>query len=79
MKVVELVELGWLAIVASLLYSTLGETYHLNMARATAGSELLKERLAVLHLLEGAIRRPCRIRVLISLEFEDCDHRTTTC
>lgn len=39
---------------------------------------MLKERLAALHKLEGAIRRSCRLRVLISLGFEDCDNRSRT-
>ena len=51
LKVVELVELGSLAAVASsTLSSTLGETYHLNMARATAESNV-----------EGAIGCPSQV------------------
>ena len=50
-KVVELVELGCLAVVASsTLSSTLGETYHLNMARAIAESNV-----------EGAIGCPSQV------------------
>ena len=57
-----------------LLSSTLGETYHLNMARATAGLTI-----------EGAIGCPSQAgggnpssvshKGLISLGFEDCDYR----
>jgi hypothetical protein len=41
LKPVELTELGWFAVdPSSTLTSTLGETYHLNMARATAESDV---------------------------------------
>jgi hypothetical protein len=63
LKLVELVELGCLAVVAaSTLSSTPGETYQSKYWRGRQLNQMLKERLAALHYVEGAIRRPCRMR-----------------